>query len=142
MYSGIINTFQGVAYEYGVEMTYPVPESISASILNVSSQVFMLYTQYICALYEQVLCTAMILGCSAMVKKGLALYVFWTLAGFVLLATTLQSTHINIPLMYCIPLLITLSVVVFIKPKFRRVEIDRPQSKESIINKLPENSIQ
>ena len=37
--SGLTVIFQGVGYEYGVEMTYPVPESISAGIMNAFSQV-------------------------------------------------------------------------------------------------------
>ena len=31
--------FQAVAYEYAVEMTYPLPEGTSANIVNVVSQV-------------------------------------------------------------------------------------------------------
>ena len=31
--------FQGVAYEFGVEMTFPVQEGISAGLLNAMSQV-------------------------------------------------------------------------------------------------------
>ncbi len=32
-------TFQAIAYEYTVEMTYPLPEAMSASLLNGFSQV-------------------------------------------------------------------------------------------------------
>ena len=31
--------FQAISYEYTVEMTYPVPEATSASVLNAFSQV-------------------------------------------------------------------------------------------------------
>ena len=32
-------SFAAIAYEYAVEMTYPLPESTSAGLVNVSSQV-------------------------------------------------------------------------------------------------------
>ena len=35
-------TFQGVGYEFGVEMTFPVSESVSAGLLNAVSQVSIL----------------------------------------------------------------------------------------------------
>ena len=37
--SSSVATFQAVAYEYAVEMTYPLPEGTSATIINVVSQV-------------------------------------------------------------------------------------------------------
>ena len=33
------NSFLGLCYEYGVELTYPIPEEISAGLLNGVSQV-------------------------------------------------------------------------------------------------------
>ena len=36
-------SFQAVAYEYAVEMTYPLPEGTSAGLINVGSQVCLLY---------------------------------------------------------------------------------------------------
>lgn len=40
-------TFQGVGYEFGVEMTFPVAESVSAGLLNAVSQVsIVLYSPY------------------------------------------------------------------------------------------------
>ena len=33
-------TFQAIGYEYTVEMTYPLPEGMSASVLNAFSQVY------------------------------------------------------------------------------------------------------
>ncbi|KAL5476265.1 hypothetical protein EMCRGX_G026188 [Ephydatia muelleri] len=34
------NSFLGLCYEYGVELTYPIPEEVSAGLLNGVSQVF------------------------------------------------------------------------------------------------------
>jgi FLVCR family feline leukemia virus subgroup C receptor-related protein len=67
--------FQGVGYEFGVEMTYPVPESISASIMNA---------------FCQLLATLMILGCSEMIRQGWSIYVFWALTICTLLPTLVQ----------------------------------------------------
>ena len=33
------NSFLGLCYEYGVELTYPIPEEVSAGLLNGVSQV-------------------------------------------------------------------------------------------------------
>lgn len=44
-------TFQGVGYEFGVEMTFPVAESVSAGLLNAVSQVTILYIYSISLLY-------------------------------------------------------------------------------------------
>ena len=34
-----VSAFLAVAYEFGVEMTFPVPEGVSVSLLNAFSQV-------------------------------------------------------------------------------------------------------
>uniref|UniRef100_A0A1X7VCQ1 Major facilitator superfamily (MFS) profile domain-containing protein n=1 Tax=Amphimedon queenslandica TaxID=400682 RepID=A0A1X7VCQ1_AMPQE len=72
---GLTVIFQGVGYEYGVEMTYPVPESISAGIMNA---------------FSQVTCTIMILVCSLLVKKHWSVYVYWMLAGCVAASAIVQ----------------------------------------------------
>ena len=38
-HSGAMVGFEGIAYEYAVEMTYPLPEVISTGYLNCLSQV-------------------------------------------------------------------------------------------------------
>ena len=38
-YSGVIRSFLGVGYEYAAEMTYPLPESISAGLVNAMAMV-------------------------------------------------------------------------------------------------------
>ncbi len=36
-------SFQAVAYEYAIEMTYPLPEGTSSGLINSGSQVHVLY---------------------------------------------------------------------------------------------------
>ena len=38
-YRAFVVAFQAIAYEFGVEMTFPVPEGVSVSVLNAFSQV-------------------------------------------------------------------------------------------------------
>ena len=38
-YRLLLPTFEAIGYEYTVEMTYPLPEAMSASVLNGFSQV-------------------------------------------------------------------------------------------------------
>ncbi len=38
-----LSSYQGIAYEYAVEMTYPLPEATSAGLINVVSQVYIKY---------------------------------------------------------------------------------------------------
>ena len=45
-------TFQGVGYEFGVEMTFPVAESVSAGLLNAVSQVIIIYIIWSVLLYH------------------------------------------------------------------------------------------
>ena len=35
----LVKSFQAISYEYAVEMTYPLPEATSATLLNLVSQV-------------------------------------------------------------------------------------------------------
>jgi len=39
LYRAATTGFAAIAYEYAVEMTYPLPEGTSAGLVNVSSQV-------------------------------------------------------------------------------------------------------
>ena len=48
-FSSSIVAFQAVAYEYAVEMTYPLPEGTSANIVNVVSQVGRHTVDQVCA---------------------------------------------------------------------------------------------
>ena len=45
-----VTAFQGVAYEYGAEMTYPLPEGTSGGLINWVSQAS-LYISYTCDSY-------------------------------------------------------------------------------------------
>ncbi len=39
IYRASMASYQAVCYEYAVEMTYPLPESVSSSLMNIMSQV-------------------------------------------------------------------------------------------------------
>lgn len=68
----------------------------------------------------------MILVCSLLVKKGWSTYVYWVLAGCVVVPSIVQGR-----LQYTATLnAVILSVAVFVRPKLRRVAIDNPQTKK------------
>ena len=42
--SGVIRSFLGVGYEFAAEMTYPLPESISAGLVNAMAMVRLIHS--------------------------------------------------------------------------------------------------
>jgi FLVCR family feline leukemia virus subgroup C receptor-related protein len=88
----------GISFEYVVEMTYPLPESISAGILSVCGQI---------------LAIIMIVVVGLLVQYKMAIF----------------GNYI-----FCGAMLISSIVMVFIRPSLRRVNIERKNDSNYLIN--------
>lgn len=71
-----LSPFQGVAYEYAIEMTYPLPEGTSAGIMNMASQV---------------LSIAVIVGMGVLISNRWVFAANWMMTGFTVLSAVLAA---------------------------------------------------
>ena len=71
-----LTPFQGVAYEYAIEMTYPLPEGTSAGIMNMASQV---------------LSIAVIVGMGVLISNRWIFAANWMMTGLTFLCVVLTA---------------------------------------------------
>ena len=106
-------SFSAVAYEYAIEMTYPLPEGTSAGLINVGSQV------HIClACDNQVRLKRYVLLCLQVISLGVISFVGYFADPSV--------NNVQVGLWSMVGLVgLSCLISLLVRPELRRVKIDK-----------------